>query len=684
MKSYIFYLSFFLLSLPQLSLSQTNPLSFEFVNAAGDDYVFINDDASAKGQEMLIVIQNNSLKNVTFNAKGSKASKNNYHFKLEIDHNNYQFFTKETLNKVSLLPEKPVVYDMMVDLSDSTYAYYYILIKKVKKYSIKSNTKKDIKLSGFKARSASGPMAEVNVVLSYLNLNAINPGQFPNIFHIKQPNGFENIPLHAGLIGTHSIVNNGTTENKLSILLENIATEKGKGSIPYDKNSTITIDFLLEPNNSPPWQYPWALITKKQYKKTLKPTIKINDQPSKAWAVAHSKDSLSWVISAQQAGSLKSGDRMTIILDDIVSNMPNGLSQLYVQYHNFMGYYDDHFDIPVLKSPISLASTKVGIGQQPNDFSGDGASIETDGGVYALAGKPLDNVGFSFNSSKYHDGMYSTQDGEVALYTNAQERLAINKGQFAIKSPSNTPLLTIDDTGNTVVHGNLTVNNNIVASGAISANNAYSTNSGGPPKASQQGYSFPGRGIFGFYSPQKGELAFYTQNIARLNIDATGLITASKSIVSGRAIFAENGQSTGGYSFTNQPNNQTGMFSTSKGLALTTNNVEQVVLDGEGASFSKHQAAFGSKGDQETISPPHGKTDDWAIFVTAQNYAGDEANYKNDALLTLNAYATQTDVSTWTVTCKVVFIGSVSNGFSDIQHSTCTVDYILVHKGVKK
>lgn len=686
MKSSTYYILFLLMSLPSFLLSQTHPITFELINAINEDYVFIDNNTLSKGQEMRMVIENNSANTIKFNPLSAKSfGANSYHFKLAIDHNNYKYFSKTTLKAIKLQAVSQAIYEMKPDFSNSSTAYFYFRIKTASNYSLVPTVRKYIILDGFKASGKSGPMATAALHFSYQNVINVKDHFFPNIIHIKQPEGLENIPLRAGLLGSPTIHNNGSN-NTVVIELENIASKlipTAAAKIYYDQNTSIAISFLLEPNKQQPWKYPWSLTTKEKFKQTKKPIIKINGAVATHWHPTFSKDSTSWIISAQQAGSLSRGDSMIITLDHVVSKMPNGMSHIYVKYHNIIGYYDGHFDLPISKETLYTKAGKVGAGIEPTTLDSRNTSLQSNAGYYVSNGLPNNNSGYSFHgySGSGDDGMYSTSATQIGLYADAKERLIIDKGDFSIKSyADNKPHLNIDAQGNTSIANALTVNENIKTKGRIYAKAGAPNNN--------NGYVFNGDNSTGMFSPADGEVAFYTKGKKQLSFDASGVATASQNVISKGAVYAKGGappnsvNKTNSVGFVFKGKGQSGLFGTGNGLAaLYVDGQERLRTDPAGTViYTPSLVHSGTAKDQDIITPPYGDRDDWALIVSGQSFVGSDSNTADDSLIHINQGFDKKGNDSWTAKCKVIWnnANALLYGSTYIYHRGCTVDYVLI------
>jgi microcystin-dependent protein len=101
-----------------------------------------------------------------------------------------------------------------------------------------------------------------------------------------------------------------------------------------------------------------------------------------------------WVLAPDETIKLGAGEFIQVTFESIISSLPNGRTNLYVDYHNIPGYWDGHFTVQFDKSPLVIKKGCVGIGTgSPNaklDVAGtvrakafSGKSLAVDGTVKA-------------------------------------------------------------------------------------------------------------------------------------------------------------------------------------------------------------------------------------------------------------------------------------------------------------
>lgn len=683
----------------------------------GQNIIFIDENPASKGQQIQIVLRNNAHQELVFFNEAGPVGPNNYHFELSIRNHHHRYFSNHALEKITLDSVSQKVYTMKRDLSNSRYARFYFLINDVKSYSIDSCSLKRIALDGFKASGKDGPHTNINVTLDYQLAHYPSTtdslsNRLRATINTKYPSGLEHIPLHAGLLNEQSILNNGTDFTNLTIGLKNITnldTLSGPvNPIHYNKNSKITIAFLLEPHDHAPWKYPWALTTQNLFKGINIPdpiVISKKDTIRGLWQAALAPDGLSWDITPQVDSILAPDDILAIDLKNIKSHMPEGVSYIDVYYHNILGYFDGHFTVPVLKGNVYVEDGNVGIGMKPLKAVDNRSSLAVNGGVYATTLAPPYDAGFSFSNGTAQ-GLYSLQSGEISLYTDALERLVINKDAFLIKDNSSEQL-RIDNNGTTTIKSRLTVTKNMTSKGGI-----YSSKSPNHVDINNTGFAFQGAGNkgTGLFSLGRNSLEIYTKNSRRFFIVPDGSVGFYQGLTVNGSVTAAEGAPGGdnkyntGFAFTKPGDNDSGLFSNSTGeLSLYSNSIEQMNIDDDGLiTYNNVRAASGMVSNGDSISVPYGTTDDWVIMLSLGK--ADTRNFKSIVTATggprfqevaifrfYRIISTQTAATAnynnkaWKISCKVNGAAFVTDKIfvkpMEIRRDCeCEANYLLVKK----
>ncbi|HYR06816.1 MAG TPA: LamG domain-containing protein, partial [Longimicrobium sp.] len=179
--------------------------------------------------------------------------------------------------------------------------------------------------------------------------------------------GVKNLPLHAGLAGPGTVLNDGSTANTLTLRITN--TLPANGTYPEQSRvelSTATRLVLTAEGASTAdsANAPWAL-------------AKISELDSVEVGVSHSPGveggswtdtrnplgtSPEWTLRPQARVVLDGREYLDITLSGLKSSLPPGVAYLTVHYENVPGYWDGQWVLPVEKSLVYAAATGVGVG----------------------------------------------------------------------------------------------------------------------------------------------------------------------------------------------------------------------------------------------------------------------------------------------------------------------------------
>ena len=187
---------------------------------------------------------------------------------------------------------------------------------------------------------------------------------------IVNESGQKHIPLHVGIVGPNKILNDGKTPNKLKLRITNLLTDGTIHLNPTPRTEYPPSEFTITFDSSKvDKREEWALgttsevaaigITANAYVK--KPngdidTIEFNVDPKQQG------QSKVWILSPKKPVPLGPDDYIEAILDNIVSSLPSGLTNVYVHYKNIPGYWDGDFVSLIEKAPLVYFEQTIGTG----------------------------------------------------------------------------------------------------------------------------------------------------------------------------------------------------------------------------------------------------------------------------------------------------------------------------------
>ena len=216
-----------------------------------------------------------------------------------------------------------------------------------------------------------------NMVFANTSGSSIDSTRVINLNVVNQ-RGSENIPLHAGFLGDNGIINDGTTDNSLSLRLSNTVAYDGSHpersklifSADPEQPSRIILSFdtgssevdgalgeasdietiqvtplatgwIVEPPSSGSSHPKW----------TLYPNFAVGDSQ-----VLQGRN------YTEITGSSDFANFIDIALNGIVTASPTGITHLHIHYENIPGYWDGQMKLEVDMRPLKYANKYVGIG----------------------------------------------------------------------------------------------------------------------------------------------------------------------------------------------------------------------------------------------------------------------------------------------------------------------------------
>jgi hypothetical protein len=245
---------------------------------------------------------------------------------------------------------------------------------------------------------AAGGARGTRVYLSHKNLKyASSPGLLEKIpdgsrtqyINILNHQGKEYIPLHVGIVGSNTILNDGETSNELKLRLTNISRSN---SIKFEQKAAtqatkFTITFDLEKEGE---EKKWALTktslaqsinvklsfkqdnqehqvefdslnqaTKKKLSSgtELNQALSLSNRSSiSTWEATlnFQGEQLSWsfTYTGSEPQILNPGEYIDLDFSEIKSASPAGMTNLYLNYEDIPGYWDGRFVCLIEKSPL--------------------------------------------------------------------------------------------------------------------------------------------------------------------------------------------------------------------------------------------------------------------------------------------------------------------------------------------
>jgi len=202
---------------------------------------------------------------------------------------------------------------------------------------------------------------------------------------IVNQQGKKSIPLHVGFVGSNTILNDGAAVNSLSLRITNILKGEAISLNPSDSDAPSRFIISFDAADAQ-IQEEWAL-------GTLSQVVNIEiDAPG--WQVNKETQGQSphWTLVNQSKTELAPGEAIQLNLSNIITSLPSGNTNLYVQYENIPGYWDGQFVSSIEKAPIVYRGSNVGIWT-----ANPRSALDTDKGVMTGAANDYEKAQFTMS-----------------------------------------------------------------------------------------------------------------------------------------------------------------------------------------------------------------------------------------------------------------------------------------------
>lgn len=363
------------------SFNKVHPIDFKLYEGENRESVIFIENG-AQGQELTLEINNNSALSISFPPLTGEPTQPSHHLELRFRPNTLSPAAIEKLTLASndgWSMSKPITHSKGI----------------VSLYFIAPNSTLPLEPTLLTLQNASGAIeggsrtTRVELIIPQVSINQSENKNIVNYFREQRLNvishrGKKNIPLHVGFVNSNKILNDGQTTNSLTLKITNISrdtviplqqTSKG------DDASKLIVSFDVDTD--------WALGTKSQVN-----SIEIsgkdwqqNGQPEADWQINKEEqgESPSWTITHNnESAELAPQQVIQLTLNNIISSLPAGNTNLYLRYENIPGYWDGTFICAIEKTPLLVYHSKVGNQQEvgikfPKDLfggSGDEAWIK--------------------------------------------------------------------------------------------------------------------------------------------------------------------------------------------------------------------------------------------------------------------------------------------------------------------
>jgi hypothetical protein len=354
---------------------KTHPLGFNLFDKDDQQVIYIGDNPA--DSQLSLEIHNTSHQIILLTPPDSgvaAASADYHHFELKFRPGtlltpkpNQLEISKIKLNGESLDKNKFLIsYAKQRDGGASLY-----FLKTAETLSFEPDARLVLTLQSIEADRRGGSRG-TRVELKYRGLTYAGdrtPINGKGVQHISIVNhrGRKNLPLHVGIVGSNTILNDGASDNGVILCIANADQDNPITlSKTEDAPSKFIISFDVQSKTE---NKEWALMNINEGVKDIRVQVK---QPDKGdWgeplpSVDRGEEkSPEWSIETKDLSELQPGQHVQVKISGIKSSMPSGQTNVYVRYENIPGYWDGQFITTLQKTPLiesNLVKGNIGIG----------------------------------------------------------------------------------------------------------------------------------------------------------------------------------------------------------------------------------------------------------------------------------------------------------------------------------
>jgi hypothetical protein len=392
-------------SMSLVAFRKSHPIDFSLYDDDEQAVLYISDDSD--GRNLNLELRNTSTQAIQLsNGQNARASEANHHFALRFRPGTLSDSSLKLLinsqERAKILKQTDAQWDLYFPptLPAANEASTLYLFYKGSSKSFQPDEIRRLTLQRMSAAPGSGARG-TQVELIPRQLTAAGGDATPitgsraQYVHITNHQGKKNVPLHVGFVGGNSVLNDGETQNKLTLRVSNVS-KKGElalTSMSDRKPSKFIVSFDVELQGQ---DKEWALVKSaaaqnvkvrvdknvRGGKNEIKPgspgptspaasfvaslpvnplysgadadaqEVKVSGDVREIEAEGINGETPEWPITFDKAVRLDAGEHIQIEITGIVSSLPSGHANLYLRYENIPGYWDGQFVCAVEKGPV--------------------------------------------------------------------------------------------------------------------------------------------------------------------------------------------------------------------------------------------------------------------------------------------------------------------------------------------
>jgi hypothetical protein len=224
------------------------------------------------------------------------------------------------------------------------------------------------------------------------------------------------IPLQFRVLGSNRVLNDGTTQNTLTLkVINSPLSNNTRPILLLNQSSKFIVSFERG-------DHPDALVKTTGQLNGVQ--IAVGDTNS--WASEHTANTPQWSFTPK-INQLTADQGIELTISNLVTNSASGFACIYIDYQNIGSYPDGRLVIPIEKTPLLYSGQNVGI--RNND--------------------PRIHLAIGDNDT----GLQQQGDNELAIYTDNAERVRFDKkGNVGIGTNSPAAKLHVND-GDALISG---------------------------------------------------------------------------------------------------------------------------------------------------------------------------------------------------------------------------------------